>query len=280
MHKFTKLLPYQREVIYNKWLQGETPTNLSRQYEVSRTTIYKVLKRGKENEFTNRKSTNRRYQIIQYGLKRLTQVEKQLRLDLAKRERRNNRYGKTFPGEMVHLDSKLLPHLEGETRRMAKREYLFVAIDDYSRALFTDILPNKTQSSGAQFLENAIRAFPFQFEVVYSDNGGEFKGSQAHAVVKTCQTYGICQQFTKPRTPKTNGKAERVIKTLLNEWFRQQRFSSPEQRRQSLYQYVVYYNQERSHQGIGNLTPLQKLQTYFTPPLTTVPAGCESVNNA
>lgn len=262
MHKNTKLLPHQRRAVYEKWLKGEKVVNLSRHYEVSRETIYKIIRRARLREFNNRKSVNHRFRTIEFGLKRLGKIEKKIALKLEKQEKRKKRYEKEYPGEMVHLDSKILPHIKGEDTKEIKREHLFAAIDDYSRVLFADILPDKTQYSGALFLEEAIRDFSFSITTVYSDNGGEFKGNQSHQITKTCKRYGINQQFTKPRTPRTNGKAERVIKTLLNEWFRKNRFASREERRKSLYQFVELYNRERLHQGINNLTPLQKLHSY------------------
>lgn len=261
MHKNTKLLPHQRRAVYEKWLAGEKVVSLARRYEVSRETIYKIIRRARLGEFNNRKSVNIRFKTIEFGLKRLSKIEKKLALRLEKQERRKRSYEKEYPGEMIHLDSKVLPHIEGENTKEIKREHLFVAIDDYSRVLFADIMPSKTQYSGALFLEEAVRDFSFPIITAYSDNGGEFKGNQNHQVTKVCKKYEINQQFTKPRTPRTNGKAERVIKTLLNEWFRKHRFISREERRKSLYKFVEFYNRERLHQGINNLTPLQKLHS-------------------
>lgn len=262
MHKNTKLLPHQRRAIYEKWLAGEKVVNLARHYATSRETIYKIIRRARLGEFNNRRSVNYRFRTIEFGLKRLSKIEKKIAFKLEKQERRKRRYEKEFPGEMIHLDSKILPHIEGENTKEIKREHLFIATYDYSRVLFADIMPDKTQYSGALFLEETIGEFSFPAVTIYSDNGGEFKGNQSHQMTKTCKQYGINQQFTKPRTPRTNGKAERVIKTLLNEWFRKNRFASREERRKSLYQFVEFYNRERLHQGIHNLTPLQKLHSY------------------
>lgn len=266
MHKNTKLLPIQREAIYQKWLAGNKIVPLARHYEVSRQTIYKVIKRAKLKDFFNHLSINLRWRNITYGLRRLAKTERMLAIKLAKLERRNNRYQKTYPGEFVHLDSKILPHFQGEDTKIFKREHLFVAIDDYSRTLFADILPDKTNYAGGLFLEETIGFFPNSITTIYSDNGGEFRGNKDHQVTKVCKQHGINQQFTKPRTPRTNGKAERVIKTLINEWLKKHHFNTKEERKQSLIQFVNYYNQKRRHQGINNITPFEKLHSYFSKP--------------
>jgi transposase InsO family protein len=130
-----------------------------------------------------------------------------------------------------------------------------------------DILPDRTMWSSATFLEVTAVRSPFPVQCHYSDNGGEFKGNATHAFVAGCVRLGITQQFTKPRHPWTNGKAERVIKTILNEWYRpnQKSFQSAEEQQQSLYRYVDYYNHQRPHQSLNGLTPAQRLAQYYTP---------------
>ena len=212
MHKNTKLLPYQRREAYRRWRQGEKATDLARHYEISRKTLYEVFKKAKLGVFENYSSKNLRYRTLEYGLKRLAKAEAKAGKKLRKRERRLNRYQKTYPGEMVHTDSSMLPLLRGEAA-VTPREYLYVFIDDYSRFLFADILPDQTSWSAAIALDEALIMMPFEIEIMYSDNGKEFK----RAFSQLCAKQGIKQQFTKPYRPQTNGKAERVIKTIKTE---------------------------------------------------------------
>jgi len=93
-------------------------------------------------------------------MKRLAKVEQALEQKL---KRAAQRYHKTYPGEMLHFDTKRLPLLAGETR-LLPREYLFVAIDDYSRELYAAIWPDKTQTSAAAFLEHVIEECPYTIE--------------------------------------------------------------------------------------------------------------------
>jgi len=150
------------------------------------------------------------------------------------------------------------------------REYLFVAIDDHSRFAFADILPDKTSYSAAIFLEEAKRFCPFPVAGIYSDNGSEYKGKAGHPVHDLCRFHGIAQGFTKVKHPWTNGKAERFIRTLMDEWHGRSRTNhlSRAHRRRHLYAYVDWYNQVRTHQSL-NSTPLARLEAYV-----------KSVNNA
>lgn len=263
MHKHTKLLPYQRREIYRRWLQGEKIAHLAAKYEVSRKTIYEVLKKAKSGVFVNYSSMNYRYRDLHFGLRKLSKTEKALAKKIAKREKRLKRYERYSPGELVHFDTKRLPLLPGEAI-VQPREHLHVAVDDYSRWLFADIFPDKTSYSSAIHLDETIITMPFQIECTYSDNGSEYKGRKDHPFVQLCTEYKINQKFTMPNHPQSNGKAERVIRTLMTEWYRRGYFDSREKRRRFLYSYVNWYNNVRPHQSLQEKTPLQRLEEYFT----------------
>lgn len=113
---------------------------------------------------------------------------------------------------------------------------------------------------------------------IYSDNGSEYKGRSSHPFVALCKRYGMAQGFTKVKHPWTNGKAERVIKTLMTEWHRGRHFISREERRRFLYAYINFYNQSRIHQSI-NSTPLERLETYLDQVKKTLFCN-DNVNNA
>lgn len=262
MHKNTRLLPYMRRAIYDSWRnQKQTIAMLSREYRVSRVTIYKVLERARLKEYENRKSINKRFRTLEYGLRKLSKTEKyiQKRLDRLSIKR----YEKEYPGEMSHFDTKRLPLLWGEAKT-DKREHLHVAIDDYSRHLIADILPDKGQYSGAIHLQEVIDTAPYTIEKAYSDNGSTYKGRDDHAFVAKCMKNGIDRGYTKPYTPRTNGKAERVIRTLMEEWHLKGVFKNREERRQSLQEYVAYYNYQRTHTALNNRTPLQRIADYYS----------------
>jgi len=247
-----------RVEVYGRWKGGKSQRFLADEYHVDKKIISRIVVRGRMNDFSVHDSTNERYRTIEYGLKRLLKTEKKLE----KRAERLaiKRYEKAYPGEMVHADTKLLPRLKGETKDMP-RERMYVAIDDFSRDLVADILPSKSQESSVVFGEIVNNRLPFDIQDWYTDRGTEWKGTKEHEFVSWCLANDITQHFTKPRTPQTNGKAERVIRTLMEEWHRKNHFSSRDERRLSLYAYVDHFNHERVHGSISS-TPIERLTRY------------------
>ena len=269
IHKRTRLTLLDRQEIWRLY-QTRTwkVTYLAERFRVSRPTIYEVLKRARLQEFVPRNSTNRRFKTIQYGLKRLAKVEQVIQ-DRLKREAK--RYNKAYPGELVHFDTKRLPLLKGQSPTQP-RQYLFVAIDDFSRELYADIMPDKTQDSAAHFLvNNVIAQCPYQIDYAYSDNGKEYKGTDSHAFVKACKVNGIGQKFTKVNRPQTNGKAERVIRTLMDMWHEKTEFKDNADRYLQLGRFINFYNTVKPHKGLNNLTPYEILYHYFKLPICKQP---------
>jgi transposase InsO family protein len=263
IHKRTRLTPYQRQEIYDAYYQQKKRIcDVAREFHVSRPTIYKILERGRKKDFSVHRSTNHRYRCLTYGIKRLSKIEHAIEERL---KRQAKRYNKDYPGQMLHGDTKRLPLLEGQSTQ-DQREYLFIAIDDFSRELYAAILPDKTQYSATRFLEQVIEECPYSVEQYYTDNGKEYRGDPFdHAFVLSCKAHGIEQRFTKIKSPKTNGKAERVIRTIMEMWHQKTRFSSSPHRKTELRRFVNYYNCVKPHSAIGGLTPMEKLLQYFYP---------------
>ena len=262
IHKRTRLTPLQRKAVYRTYVEDKIRvSDLAREFHVSRPTIYKIINRGRLQDFSIHRSTNARFRTIKYGLRRLAKIEKSIEERLKNKAKR---YNKDYPGQMLHGDTKRLPLLEGQSAT-DRREYLFVAIDDYSRELFAAILPDKTQTSSARFLEQVVDECPYSIEVYYTDNGKEYKGDpRQHAFMSKCQEYGIAQGFTRVRRPQTNGKAERVIRTIMD-WHSANRFNSSAHRKNELRRFINHYNWVRPHKGIDGMTPGEMLINYFYP---------------
>lgn len=269
IHKRTRLTLMDRQEIWRLYqTRVWKVTQLAERFRISRPTIYDVLKRARLREFTPRNSTNQRFKTLQYGLKRLAKVEQTIQERL-KREAR--RYNKSYPGELVHFDTKRLPLLKGQSAN-EPRGYLFVAIDDFSRELYADIFPDKTQHSAASFLmATVIAQCPYQIDYAYSDNGKEYKGTDDHAFVKTCRQNGIGQKFTRINRPQTNGKAERVIRTLMDMWHNPTCFKDSADRHIQLARFINFYNTVKPHKGLNNATPYEILNAYFNQPLCKQP---------
>jgi len=264
IHKNTRLTPIQRKKMASEYYDRSNNISiidLGKKYGVSRPTVYKVLDRARNNDYIPHKSNNKRFQCLKYGIKRLAKIESQLEKKLKIKARR---YNKSYPGEMIHFDTKRLPWLKGENKKTSKAEYIFVAIDDYSRELFVGILPDKTQYSAESFLKQVIDECAYTIECAYSDNGLEYKGNEnKHAFMKLCKENEIGQRFTKVCRPQTNGKAERVIRTLMDAWHNKIEFKNREHRKKELIRFVNYYNNVKPHKGIEGLTPMEKLINYF-----------------
>ena len=182
MHKRIRLTPHDRKAIWDSYRNDGTKiTHLAESViECSRSTIYKVLGRARKQEFTPRNSANDRYRALKYGLKRLAKVEAKLQAKLKARARR---YNKSYPGELMHFDTKRLPVLDGESATQ-RREYLFVAIDDFSRELYAAILPDRTQHSSAAFLTQVVDECPYEIDYTYSDNGKEYRGATTMSLLR------------------------------------------------------------------------------------------------
>lgn len=264
MHKRTRLTPLDRQEI---WQLYQTRlwkiTHLAEHYRVSRPTIHEIIKRARLKQFAPRDSTNHRFRNVTFGLKRLAKVEADIE---ARLKREAKRYNKSYPGEMVHVDTKRLPLLKGQ-HATEPREYLFVGIDDFSRELYAAIMPDKTQESAAAFLTDTLIAqCPYTIELVYSDNGKEYKGTDSHAFVSACAQHGIAQKFTRVARPQTNGKAERVIRTLMEMWHEQHTFTNTAHRAIELNRFINFYNTVKPHKALNNATPYEILNAYFNQP--------------
>lgn len=265
IHKNTRLTPHHRQAIWLAYTQDkESVSSLAKRFMVSRPTIYRVLKAARIGLLKPQNSTNNRFKQARYGMKRLAKVEHHIQEKLKKQAQR---YNKSYPGEMVHVDTKRLPLLQGQ-KTTSPREYLFVAIDDFSRELYAAILPDKTSASAAKFLrEQLIEPCPYLIECIYSDNGSEYKGAANHAFGVACFENGINQKFTQPARPQTNGKAERVIRTLMEMWHNKHIFTDSEHRQKELCRFINFYNTVKPHGGLNGDTPFEVLQAYFSQPV-------------
>ena len=178
------------------------------------------------------------------------------------------RYEHERPGDLIHLDTKKLGHIE----RMGKRipgsshnpikagwEYLFVAIDDHARVGFTDMYPDETKASAAQFLHNTVayfRSLGVTVKRVLTDNGSCFCSKP---FAEACGQLKLKHSFTRPYRPQTNGKAERFIQSALREWAYGIAYHHSSERTAMLERWIHHYNWHRPHQGIRGLTPTSRL---------------------
>jgi transposase InsO family protein len=180
------------------------------------------------------------------------------------------RYERSRPGELIHIDTKKLARIHGIGHRItgspqrhqhrgAGYEVLHVCIDDRSRLSYAEILANEQIPSAVGFLMRAIAWFGkygISVERVMSDNGSAYRSKLFAAA---CRSIGVRHIRTRPYTPRTNGKAERLIQTLLREWAYRFPFRSSGQRQALLPDYLHFYNYHRSHRSLGELPPISRL---------------------
>ena len=177
------------------------------------------------------------------------------------------RYERKAPGELIHIDIKKLAKIDGIGHRIhgdRKQgrgkgwEYLHVAIDDHSRLAYSEILPDESGDSSLIFARNAVKWFKrhgFETQCIMTDNGVGYKKRYR----KRLNAWGIKHITTKPYTPKTNGKAERFIRTSLEEWAYVQPYRHSGQRTAALQGFLDFYNNQRHHHGI-NATPISRCE--------------------
>ena len=181
------------------------------------------------------------------------------------------RYEHEHPGDLIHLDTKKLGrivdgpgHRATGSRKGRKRgagwEVLHVAIDDASRLVYAEILPDEKKGTTTRFLLRASRWFAEQGVRVWrvlTDNGSAYRSRVFRSALRRL---GIKHRRTRPYRPQTNGKVERWIRTVLSECLYLEIFGSSQARRLALERFIRYYNGVRPHLGIGGRTPQQRLR--------------------
>jgi transposase InsO family protein len=187
------------------------------------------------------------------------------------------RYERARPGELIHIDVKKLGRVRGvghrisgsrasqaKTRRVGKLrevkgwEYVHVAIDDYSRLAYAEVLDDETANTAAGFLRRALafyRRHGITVERVLTDNGACYRGV-VHAIA--CRQLGIRHLRTRPYRPQTNGKAERFIRTMLAGWAYGAIYGSSTERTAALDGWLWHYNHQRRHSALGHQPPVSR----------------------
>ena len=179
------------------------------------------------------------------------------------------RYERDSPGELIHLDIKTLARFHQVGHRMtgnrrqnsngAGWESVHVCIDDHSRIAYVEVLPDEKQGCVVAFFENCLAYYArlgVKVARVMTDNG---PGYRSRAFRDACQRHGIRHIFTKPYTPKTNGKAERFIQTALREWAYARAYQTSDQRAAELPWWLHRYNWHRPHGSLGGSPPISRL---------------------
>jgi len=179
------------------------------------------------------------------------------------------RYEWPHPGDLVHLDTKKLGRIVRPSHRVtgdrrdsvdgAGWEFAHVAIDDYSRFTYVEILPDEKRYTATGFLLRALREFRrrgIAVKRILTDNGGAYRSRPFR---KVCRWLGISAKRTRPYRPQTNGKAERMIQTLLRKWAYAVPYATSEARQAALTPWLRFYNEQRPHAALNRRPPISRL---------------------
>jgi transposase InsO family protein len=196
-----------------------------------------------------------------------------------------NRYERRHPGELVHIDVKKLGRIKdgagkrfvgdgvrrthnfkrvadaaGVRRLAVGWEYVHVCVDDATRLAYVEVLEDEKAITAVGFLRRAIAhfaAYGIQVERVMTDNGSCYRGV-VHQLA--CRALGLKHLRTRPYRPRTNGKAERFIRTLLGGWAYGAIYGDSDERRRALPGWLDFYNRQRPHGSLSHQPPLQRLE--------------------
>lgn len=182
-----------------------------------------------------------------------------------------NRYCRRHPGELIHVDVKKLGRFTkpghratgrgpGHRNRRVGWEAVHICVDDTSRMAYVEILPDEKAATSVGFLQRAVAWFAERgviIERVMTDNGAPYL---SNAWAAWCADHDIRHLRTRPYRPRTNGKAERFIQTMLREWAYAATYQSSEHRKTALAPWLGYYNNRRPHSALGHKTPAARLE--------------------
>jgi transposase InsO family protein len=196
-----------------------------------------------------------------------------------------NRYERRRAGELLHVDVKKLGRIRGAGHRVTghrasqKRtrlngrltgvagwEFVHVCVDDATRLAYVEVLADEKATTAVGFLRRANAFYAshgITVERVMTDNGSAYR-STIHAIA--CRAIGIRHLRTRPYRPRTNGKAERFIRTMLGGWAYGAIYGTSTERTAALDGWLWIYNHRRPHGSLSHKTPIARLNELNNPP--------------
>jgi transposase InsO family protein len=253
-------LPVVRRIVHLRWKQRLGPVQIGGRLGVPASTVHAVL--------------------IRCRLNRLSHIDR-VTGEPARR------YERSRPGELIHVDVTKFGNIpdgggwrfvgieQGWANRQATRDrtgsksrryqprlgncFVHTVIDDYSRVAYAEIHDDEKAVTAAGVLYRAVAWFAERgvtVERVLSDNGSAYI---SHLWRDSCADLGIAHKRTRPRRPQTNGKIERLHRTLADGWAYKKLYTSEDVRRAALRGWLHQYNHHRPHSALGGLPPVTRL---------------------
>jgi transposase InsO family protein len=203
--------------------------------------------------------------LVRYRLNRLTWTDRAT-------GRVIRRYEHDKPGDLVHVDIKKLGNIpQGGGHKMIGRQagrktrsgagysYIHTAVDDHSRLAYSEICTDEKKETAAAFWTRAQAFFAscgITVTRVLTDNGSCYK---SHAWRDTLAAADIVHKRTRPYRPQTNGKVERLNRTLLEEWAYARPYRSETERRDAFGDWLHAYNHHRGHTALKGRPPASRI---------------------
>jgi transposase InsO family protein len=252
--------PMVRKIVHLRWKQRLGPVQIGGRLGVPASTVHAVLRRCRLNRLSH--------------IDRVTGEPAR-------------RYERSRPGELIHVDVTKFGNVpdgggwrfvgieQGRANRQATRHrtgqrnkhyqprlgncFVHTVIDDHSRVAYAEIHDDEKavtavavlQRTSAWFAERGVTV-----ERVLSDNGSAYV---SHLWRDSCADLGIEHKRTRPRRPQTNGKIERLHRTLADGWAYKKLYTSEDTRRAALPGWLHQYNHHRPHSALGGLPPITRL---------------------
>lgn len=157
------------------------------------------------------------------------------------------------PGYLGAQDTYYVGNIKG-----VGRIYQQTFIDTYSKVAFAKVYDRKNALTAADLLNDKVMPFFEEQKIpllrVLTDRGTEYCGkAEYHEYELYLTIEGIEHSKTKTRSPQSNGICERFHRTIQEEFyavaFRKKLYESLEILQQDLDEWLVRYNQERTHSG-------------------------------
>lgn len=235
----------ERRIIKVRVLRRWGPARIAHLLNLAPSTVHRVLTR--------------------FGLARLRHLDRAT-------GRVIRRYEREQPGELVHVDIKKLGNIPDggghkvlgrpagrRTRSGVGYQYIHTAVDDHSRLAHSEILTDEKKETATAFWQRAHSYFTgvgITVERVLTDNGACYK---SHTWRDALAAAGIAHKRTRPYRPQTNGKVERLNRTLLDEWAYARPYRSEQERRDAFPAWLHTYNHHRGHTALKGQPPASRV---------------------
>ncbi len=299
-HRTARLTVFSRQVLVDRVaVEGWPAAEVARQFQVSRSTAYKWLRRYRDEgqagleDRSSRPGRSpralppaeieailhaRRYRrwgphrigpltghprSTVYGVLRRAGVNRLDGLDRPTGRAVRRRYVEDHPGALIHQDAKPLTQVPGPRRSFRQprvgHDQLEVFVDDHTRLACVVVSRSGGAIDTVRALDVAIRWFAAHGITIERILTDNGSAYCSRAYAARLAELGIRHSRTRVRRPQTNGKAERFIGTLLTEWAYARPYRTNQERLRRLPHFVDFYNRRRPHTALNGRTPLDVL---------------------